>query len=273
MKQRLRAALWQGAPGSGNVAANLDVIESRARSAREQGADILICPEMMLTGYNIGSQQIERLAEHSEGASAERVARIATRFELAIAYGYPERDGGDVYNAALLIDANGRTLLNYRKAHLFGAQEKACFQTGEILDAVATFNGWTVGLLICYDVEFPEATRLLALAGADLVLVPTALMKPYESLPGVLIPARAYENQIYLAYANYCGSEGDLDYCGNSIIASPTGTCLARADKDEALLLADISAIELAASRKLNTYFDDRRPQLYSDLSRVGDGS
>ena len=273
MKQQLRVALWQGAPGSGDVNANLDVIESCARSAREQGADVLIFPEMMLTGYNIGSQQIAKLAERSVGASAERVARIAARFELAIAYGYPERDGDDVYNAALLIDSNGRTLLNYRKAHLFGAAEKATFQAGERLDAVATLNGWTVGLLICYDVEFPEATRLLALAGADLVLVPTALMTPYESLPGVLIPARAYENQIYLAYANYCGSEGNLDYCGNSVIASPAGDRLALADQDETLLLADISATGLAASRKLNTYLADRRPQLYPGLFRGGDES
>jgi predicted amidohydrolase len=206
------------------------------------------------------------------GSSAERVARIAARLELAIGYGYPERDGDDVYNAALLIDANGQTLLNYRKSHLFGAAEKTSFRAGERLDAVATLNGWTVGLLICYDVEFTEATRLLALAGADLVLVPTALMTPYDSLPGVLIPARAYENQLYLAYANYCGSEDDLDYCGNSVIVSPTGERLASAEKDETLLLADISATELVASRKLNTYLADRRPNLYRGLCCEGNG-
>jgi predicted amidohydrolase len=134
---------------------------------------------------------------------------------------------------------------------------------------LTTSNGWNIGLLICYDVEFPEAVRELALAGADLVLVPTALMQAYSRIPEVLLPARAYESQLYLAYANYCGNEQQLTYCGNSLIVSPTGEIRARGGRQTTLLIADIFASDLSASRKLNTYIDDRRPQLYGHIART----
>ncbi|MCZ6888908.1 MAG: carbon-nitrogen hydrolase family protein [Gammaproteobacteria bacterium] len=262
----MRVAVYQCRSWTADVERNLSRLEHTARGAAADGARILVCPELMLTGYNIGRDRIRALAEPADGPSAERIAAIAAETGIAIVYGYPERAGDETYNAAQLIDRNGTARLNYRKTHLFGDAEREAFTAGTDLSRVTDVDGWTIGLMVCYDVEFPEAVRLLALAGADLVLVPTALMQPYDGLPDVLIPARAYENQLYLAYANYWGTEGDLSYCGSSVIASPDGRCLAHAGAEEELFSTDISRDALASSRRINTYLADRRPALYGAL-------
>ena len=118
-----------------------------------------------------------------------------------------------------------------------------------------------------YDVEFPEVTRAHADAGTDLLLAPTGLMRPFEVVARILVPARAYESQMYLAYANRCGTEGELDYCGLSCVVGPDGADLARAGAGETLLVADVDPDVLAASRAINTHLGDRRADLY-DWSR-----
>ena len=120
-----------------------------------------------------------------------------------------------------------------------------------------------IGILICYDVEFPEAARTLTLAGAELIAVPTAIMQPFCHTCQLLVPARAYENQVFVVYANRCGQEGDLTYCGLSCIVGPDGKDRARAGIDEGLLVADIDTAEMTTSRKINPYLTDRRPELY----------
>ena len=127
-------------------------------------------------------------------------------------------------------------------------------------------NGWRLGLLICYDVEFPENTRRLALAGAEVILVPTANMAPYDFVCEVTVRARAYENQCYVAYANYCGSEGTIQYCGLSSICAPDGSRLAVAGRAEELVSGKLDRQLMTDSRAINTYFNDRRPGLYAGL-------
>ena len=124
-------------------------------------------------------------------------------------------------------------------------------------------DGLTLGLLICYDVEFPEAVRHQVLAGADLIVVPTALSQPHDFVAQTLIPTRAYENQCFIAYVNHSGVEGVLNYCGKSVIAAPDGESLARAGQDETLLIADINPEDYAALRRQVPYLRDRRADLY----------
>jgi 5-aminopentanamidase len=141
------------------------------------------------------------------------------------------------------------------------------FRAGAGPSALVQLDGIRVGLLICYDVEFPESVRLLALAGADLIAVPTALMDPFGAVARILVPARAVENQVFLAYANRTGREGDLDYCGLSCVVGPDGAELTRAGRGEQLLLADLDLARLSASRLANPYLADRRPELYGTLA------
>ena len=206
----------------------------------------------------------------ADGPALARAAAIARRTGLALLYGYPERGPGSaIYNAVRLVGRDGQSLANYRKCHLFGDLDRAMFRAGAGLAELVDLGGVRIGLLICYDVEFPESVRLLALAGADLVAVPTALMDPFEVVANTVVPTRAVENQVFLAYANRCGREGDLSYCGLSCVVGPNGADLTRAGRTEELILAELDLKRLSASRRDNTNLADRRPELYGPLAAV----
>ncbi|WP_017242203.1 carbon-nitrogen hydrolase family protein [Streptomyces sp. SS] len=264
----LRTALLQSSGELGDVAANIKILDEAAARAAAAGADLLLAPELFLTGYAIGAD-MARLAEPVDGPSSRAVAAVAVRHGLAVGYGYPERDTerhGVLYNAAQLIGADGAPLANYRKTHLFGDFEATWFTPGDQAVVQAELGGLTVGLMICYDVEFPENVRAQALAGTDLLLVPTALMHPAEVVPLSVVPVRAFENQLYIAYANRTGPEGDFEFVGLSTLAGPDGTARVRAGRGEDLVLGDVDPAFLAASRKENPYLRDRRPGLYGSL-------
>lgn len=261
----MRLALYQCPPQPLDVEANLQRLEHQVRRAAEQQVQLLVCPEMFLTGYNIGAPAATRLAQPCDGPAAQRVGELARTHGLAILYGYPERaDDGQVYNAVQLIDRHGQRLCNYRKTHLFGELDRAMFSAGQAPSAVVELDGWQVAMLICYDLEFPENARQLALAGAELILVPTANMLPFQFIGDVTVRSRAFENQCYVAYANYCGAEGQIEYFGQSSVAGADGQRVAGAQTSETLLLADLQRNELQASRQLNRYLMDRRPELYA---------
>lgn len=261
----MRTALLQSSGRPGSVDGNLKVLDEVAGRAAAAGAGLLAAPEMFLTGYAIGDD-IARLAEPADGDSADAVAEIASRHGLAIAYGYPERSGAAVFNSAQLISATGDRLAGYRKTHLFGCFERDHFTPGEQPVVQAELGGLTVGLMICYDVEFPENVRAHALAGTDLLVVPTAQMHPFQFVAESMIPVRAFENQMYVAYVNRVGQEGEFDFVGLSTLAGPDGVARARAGRGEELVFADADPAFLAASREANPYLTDRRPELYGSL-------
>ena len=258
----LRIALYQGPSGvPSGPQESLDALEDAVRRAADGGAGLLTAAEMYLTGYAVDA--VAKRAEPADGPGFRRVAEIASRYGVAIAYGYPERDGDAVFNSAQLVGPDGSRLANYRKTHLFGDFEAAHFTPGGTAVVQAPLGGLTVGLLICYDVEFPETVRAHALAGTDLLLVPTALMQPYEFVPRSLVPTRAYESQLYVAYSNRCGPEGEFDFTGLSCLAAPDGTVPARAGGGPDLVFGDADPDLLRVSREQLPYLRDRRPQLY----------
>ena len=263
----MRVALYQCPPLPLDVAGNLKRLHQLAQEATD--ADLLVLPEMFLTGYNIGVEAVGALAETRDGPAAQSIAALAKNSGVAILYGYPERGAdGQIYNAVQLIDANGQRLCNYRKTHLFGDLDNSMFSAGDDDFPLVELNGWKLGFLICYDLEFPENTRRLALAGAELILVPTANMVPFDFVADVTVRARAFENQCYVAYANYCGQEGEIQYCGQSSIAAPDGQRIAQAGLDEALIVGTLDRQLMVDSRAANRYLLDRRPELYGALHK-----
>jgi 5-aminopentanamidase len=203
------------------------------------GADVLVLPELFLTGYNIG-QLVHELAEARDGPSLAAISHTAQWSGCALCVGFPEREGNKVFNSAALISSRGEQICVYRKIHLFGEQEAALFSRGEEL-AVAELAGRHLGLAICYDIEFPEVARDLKRQGAEVVLVPTANMTPYTEVPTTLVRARALENAVTVAYANHCGSENGMQFTGLSGITGPDGLDLARAGvSSEVLLVAEL---------------------------------
>ncbi|AVZ71902.1 carbon-nitrogen hydrolase [Streptomyces lunaelactis] len=287
----LRTALLQSSGRPGSVAGNLKVLDEAAGRAAAAGAGLLVCPEMYLTGYAIGDD-IGRLAEPADGAGAQSVAEIAARHGIAVMYGYPERDGersemgvppaegwgrsemgvppaedrGRIFNSAQLIGPDGDRLANYRKTHLFGCFEQQWFTPGEQPVVQAELGGIRIGMLICYDVEFPENVRAHALAGTDLLLVPTAQMHPFQFVAESVVPVRAFESQMYIAYVNRTGPEGEFEFVGLSCLASPDGATRARAGRGEELVIGEVDPGLLSASREANPYLRDRRPGLYASL-------
>lgn len=263
----LHLALWQ-TPFASHPAEALQRLDAVAGQARAQGADLLVTPEMALTGYAIGAERVAALAEPADGPIAQAVAAIARRHGIAIVYGYPEQNlDGRPFNAAQFIDADGKRLSSYRKTHLFGDMDRAQFSAGDAPSQIFEWRGWRLGLLICYDVEFPEAVRGLALQGADAVLVPTANMEPFDEVQRVLLPARALENRLYVAYANACGHETNLTYNGLSTVCGPDEQTLAQAPtRDECLLGISLACGALVTARAASP-LPDRRSDLYRPLT------
>jgi predicted amidohydrolase len=250
MRTPLTLALLQCAPAPLDAAGNLQRMDQAAQQAAAAGAQVLVCPEMFVSGYAIGAAAVQQLAQAADGPWAQAVAATAQRHGVAVVYGYPERDpSGAVFNAAQWISAQGQRCLNYRKTYLFGDLDRRQFAAGAPSAATFTLQGWTIGLLICYDVEFPEATRRLALAGADLIVVPTANMPAYDFVAQSLVPVRAYENQLYVAYANYVGAEGAVHYGGLSLLAAPDGQPVAQAGRQATLLVATLDDTRLTTAR------------------------
>ncbi|MEU2249073.1 carbon-nitrogen hydrolase family protein [Streptomyces sp. NPDC019224] len=265
MPSPLRTALLQSSGRPGSAAGSVELLADAARRAAATGARLLVCPELYLTGYAIGDD-VPRLAETADGPAARAVAEIAVRHRIAVHYGYPERDGDTLYNSAQLIGPDGTALARYRKTHLFGDFEQRWFTPGDQPVVQAELDGLRIGLLTCYDVEFPENVRAHALAGTDLLLVPTALMHPFSFVAESVVPVRAFENQLYIAYVNRTGPEGPFDFTGLSCLAGPDGTVRARAGRGEELVTADVDPALLADSRAANPYLRDRRPGLYGSL-------
>ncbi|MCQ9369580.1 carbon-nitrogen hydrolase family protein [Brevibacterium sp. 91QC2O2] len=294
--ERLRVTLVQTEPILRDPARALALMEHAVAEASAAAADaaagtvlgeeprIFVFPEMFLTGYAIGPANVRRLAEPATGRWFASVARLARVHGCAIAYGYPElgerpadggtadqdpADGALVYNSVNLVSESGELLAAYRKTHLYGEVDRGQFAPGERLPEPVGWHGWKLGLGICYDVEFPEFVRAQALAGIDLLLVPTANMTGLEAVAGTLVPARAYENQVYVGYANYTGADEVFAYHGLSTLAGPTGAVLAQggaasASEGYELVTAVLRRAQLQASRQVATYLADRRSDLYS---------
>ncbi|MFE2143675.1 carbon-nitrogen hydrolase family protein [Streptomyces sp. NPDC059456] len=262
----LRTALLQSSGRLGDTAENLKALDEAAQRAAQAGAGLLVTSEMFLTGYALDVADVAALAEAADGMSARAIGEIARRHGVAVLYGYPEREGETVYNAAQLVGPDGVRLANYRKTHLFGCFEQEAFTPGDTPVVQADLGGLRIGIMICYDVEFPENVRAHALAGTDLLLVPTAQMHPFQFVAEQLVPVRAFENQMYIAYVNRTGPEGEFEFVGLSCLASPDGVTRTRAGRGEELVIGEADPELLRASRETNPYLRDRRPGLYASL-------
>ncbi len=264
---QLVVAVWQPDGPLLDVPAAIQELDDGASRASAQGARLLVAPELTLTGYDIAPQAAD-LAEPAGGPMAQAVAATAERHGLAIAWSWPERDGGQVHISAELVDRDGTVLARHRKAHLYGPDEAGAYAPGTGTPQVGTIDGYDVGLLVCYDIEFPEQVRMVALAGADLLACPTALMAPYDAVSTLVVPARAFENQMAVAYANRAGVEHELTYTGLSCVVGPDGVDLARAGRDADLVVGTLTAASLDDARRANTHLADRRPEIYGGLTR-----
>ena len=266
----LRLAIWQqpgacGQPGAyGQADAMLDRLAALLASGALAEVDLLLLPELWTSGY-FDAAAVTSASEPADGPWQQRIAAMARQHGLALAYGYPELAGGARYNTVCLIAADGQDLLTYRKVNLWGDYERALFAAGDSPSAIAEYRGWRIGFSICYDTEYPETVRDLALRGADLVLAPTAVGAEFPLVAEAVIRVRALENGMWLAFANRSGSEHGYRFDGKSAVVGPDGMVRARAETDEALIFATLDPAALPAARADSPYLGDIRwapPQL-----------
>ncbi|MFK8084071.1 MAG: carbon-nitrogen hydrolase family protein [Granulosicoccus sp.] len=243
-------------PGNLDGAARrLEWLDMHIQQSPVTTADLLVLPELFHCGYHT-SRAIADVAESSDGPFASHIKQLAKEHSIAVVYGYAEKTAEGIYNSAQCIDKKGHTIGHHRKLLLPPGIEQSVFTQGNGC-SVFQLGKFTVSILICYDAEFPESVRHVANAGAELVIVPTALAQEWAVISEKIIPARAFENGVYIAYANHCGLENNLMYFGGSCIIAPTGNELARACEATATLTATIDKNTLRQAQKRLPYLKD----------------
>ncbi|MEZ5276590.1 MAG: nitrilase-related carbon-nitrogen hydrolase [Opitutaceae bacterium] len=255
----MRVACTQTGCFPGDVPANLRQIDRLAGEASAAGAALVVFPELMTTGY-ASPEVVAPLAERIPGPVSGEITRMATHHRIALAVGLPERSGsGDAcFNTLFLVDAEGRALLHYRKVHLWDT-EKSWARGGDGFP-VHLLGDLHLGANICYDVRFPEGARSLALAGAQLMLLPTAWLGPVDEWE-LAVRSRAMDNGIYVAASALQGES----FLGSSLIVDPHGTVIGRGDPGaEQLVIADIDPAAVARFRRRVPLLRDRQPDCYS---------
>jgi predicted amidohydrolase len=253
-----------------NLARILDALQESTRN----GARLTVFPECALPGYCFDSLEEARpFAEPVPGPSVARLAAACRELEAYVVCGMLESDGHRVYNTAVLVGPDG-LVGKYRKMHLPFLGIDRFTTHGEIPPGVWQAGPVRVGMNICYDGSFPEASRVMALDGAELIVLPTNWPPAAKCFAEHTIPTRAMENHVYFMSVNRIGTERSFQFIGKSMIASPVGEVLAAADGDEeTILYADIDPawarnkhlVRQAGLHEIHR-FRDRRPELYRRL-------
>jgi predicted amidohydrolase len=229
---RVNVALAQICPETANIAANLDKIAGCLHQAAAQGAQLVVFPELALSGYACGDRFFE-VAEPVPGPSTHRIIEMARELDLHVVYGMPERGlPGVLYNTAVLVGPAGH-IGTWRKHTLPGHAtdlagpgafpDRRYFRTGRRSPVFPTPLG-RLGLMVCYDLFFPEIARLLTIQGADLLVGISGSPAFERPIFETMVKARAMENAVWIAYCNMAGTEGGVDYWGGSRIIAP-GNC------------------------------------------------
>lgn len=236
--------------------ANFQHLEKLIRQAHHDGAEFIVLSEMFSTGFVVDQSDI---GEPTGGPSSQFLSRLASELEIYICGSCPELDSDDVrpFNSLVLAHPNG-SLDRYRKIHPFtyGGEDKH-FRAGSEFLTVAV-KGLRISFFVCYDLRFADEFWALAHT-TDVYVIPANWPESRREHWMALLRARAIENQAYVIGCNRVGDGGGLHYSGDSMIIDPLGVVLAQGDNTEMLLLADLSADTVSATRERFPFLSDRR--------------
>lgn len=248
----------------GNVSSNLNKISVFIKKAAEAGCRLVVFPEMADTGYD--GSQIARHASSWDRGPIERIQKDAIQSNIYVICGLSELANGRIYNVLAVVGPDGQLLAKYRKTHLAAfspLHEDKIFTPGNSLETVQ-IGDMTWGLMICYDLRFPEVSRSLVLEGSEVLVLSSAWPFPRLRHWNTLISARAIENQVFVAAANHVGKNSGVTFCGSSRIVDPFGVTIASASEErEALIMGDIEKTEVDRVRKSMPVLEQRRKDLY----------
>jgi predicted amidohydrolase len=263
-----RIAVVQTKPELSCVDNNLARI---AELCEDISADLIVLPELATSGYLFPSKaELQAVSESfPNGKSGLFFRELSNELNASIVYGFPEKDGTKIYNSAALVNPDGSSYI-YRKTHLF-YKEKQLFDPGDTgLFVCEAKDGVKIGMMICFDWQFPEAARVLALNGAQIICHPSNLVLLWCQQAML---TRSLENRVFTVTANRIGTESNGDtsmtFTGQSQITSTIGEVLTRLSSDhEEIGYAEIDP-EQALDKSVtedNDAFGDRRPAFYADL-------
>jgi predicted amidohydrolase len=263
----MRIACVQSNVAYDNVAANVTTAVAKLKDLRSQGVDLALFPEAFLTGYCVDClADAHRIA--MDPRSLTPIQNACDRLGISCVVGFAERDGDKVYNSAAYLEPRGELRI-YRKSHLPELGLDKFVSAGDALDVFDTALG-RIGVLICFDLRFPEPSRVLALKGAELIVLPTNWPEGAETSAQHVAIARAAENRVFVATCNRVGEENGFHFIGHSKIVGPDGKVLAAAGGSEEVITADVDLAEARIKRNVmipgkyeTTVFDSRRPELY----------
>ena len=261
--------LAQTGPRLGNKERNLKQISEQAAKARKKNVDLLIFPELHLTGYTM-RDEVSHLAESIPGPSTRKVEILAREHGVHIIFGMPEESEvkGVIHNTAVFVGPKG-LIGRYRKIHLpthSVFEERRYYRPGQEAPVFKTVIG-TIGLNICYDLYFPELTRLQALQGAQLVVCISASPGLRRRFFEGFCLSRAMENAVYLAYVNRVGIEEGLQFWGGSRVIAPNGSVLAQCKYDvEEFQVCKVDLDEVSRARAFIPTIKDLEPGLFDQL-------
>jgi omega-amidase len=251
----------------GNVTSNLNKISGFIQKSAEAGCRAVVFPEMADTGYDV--TQIAGHASSWKRGPVERIQKDAEQFGIYVICGLSELANGRVYNVLAVVGPDGHLMAKYRKTHLAAfspLHEDKIFTPGNSLETVQ-IGDMTWGLMICYDLRFPELSRSLALEGAEVLVLSSAWPFPRLRHWNTLIDARAIENQVFVVAANQAGKNSSVTFCGSSRIIDPFGiTIVSASEEREALIVGDIEKNELIRVRKNMPVFEQRRTDIYRSV-------
>lgn len=269
----VRVAAIQFEPTLGPSVGNLGRILDLASVGAKRGADVILFPECALQGYVFDSPEDAVLvAEPLDGPTCSQLVTASRELDVALACGLLERIDDDHFSNTLFVALPDRAPIVYRKAHLplLGVDRWA--EPGSVAACWFDFRGVRFGLQICYDLRFPEPSRMLALREVDVILLGTNWPQGYEATADHAARTRAWENRCWLIAANRIGREGDTNFIGRSLAVEPWGSIVAQAsDDEEETLLIDVDT-EIARNKLLPghagemfDFFAARRSELYAD--------
>jgi len=267
--RELNVAVVQMQPELTKMEANVGkMADSIAKIATEQPVDIIVFPELSVTGYE-GGPRFAQMAQRVPGAVTNILGQHATEFGVYVLIGMAVKEKVEtvMYNSAVLIGPDGEVAGDYRKLHL-PAEERLVFRPGFKIAPIETEVG-NLGILMGWDLAFPEVARSLALDGADVLLAPLAWQARDMDMLRVLLSARAYENDIYVVAANRIGEEPSYAFGGHSAVISPGGHVLAALEEpEEGYIVVRLDLDEVRHRREETQIMAARQPASYRSIVR-----
>ena len=220
--------------------------------------DVVICPELFLSGYG-NQEKIYQYSESHYGNFATKISLLAKQYRTSIVYGYPEKFDGRLFNSAQLFNQNGQSVANHRKTLLPPTADESKIFTPGVGSTFISIKGIKAAIVICYELEFPELIRDLALQDVQLIIAPTGQSSLWPAAARYNSRTRAFENGIFVAYANSTGRLNGIDFMGESKVIGPDGIDLVNTDQGEKIISAEIDTKAIKLVREKLPYLHDSK--------------